>query len=362
VRSLDGVRVVDLTRLLPGPACTWYLQGLGAEIIKVEDPQGGDWARHMPPYTPQGVGAWFASVNAGKQSVSLDLRREEDRERLLALLATADVLVEGFRPGVMARLGLDPAALCARFPRLVLASISGFGQDGPWRDAPGHDLGYSGLTGTLALGASHGGLPDLPALQVADLAGGALTGALAIAAALFARERTGRGQWLDVSLTDGILALMAPNLAATAVGATPTPGEEPLTGGLPFYALYRCQDGGIVAVAALEPKFQDALRQGLNDELGAPVALERAALTQAFAQRPRDHWVACLGDACVSPALRPEEVLTHPLHRARGMVVGEGSAARVRPPFPGAEREALAAPPRPGEHTQAVFGALEDES
>ena len=328
MRSLQGVRVVDLTRLLPGPACTWYLQGLGAEVIKVEDPQGGDWARHMPPFTPDGVGAWFAAVNAGKKSVSLDLRLATDRARLQELLEGTDVLVEGFRPGVMAHLELDPAELCERFPRLIVASLSGFGQAGPWRDVPGHDLGYAGLAGALSLGASHDGLPDPPFLQVADLAGGALTGALAIAAALYARERTGRGQWLDVSLTDGILALMAPNLASTAVGATPRPGCEPLTGGLPTYGLYRCRDSGVVAVAALEPKFQEALCQGLEAELGHPVAMDRDALARAFASRDRDHWVGCLGGACVTPVLRPEEVLVHPLHRARGMVVGEGSAMR----------------------------------
>ena len=355
-RPLAGVRVLDLTRLLPGPACTWYLQGLGAEVIRVEDPEGEDWARRVPPLTRTGEGAWFAAVNAGKQSVHLDLKRPEGRAGLRRLLAGADVLIEGFRPGVMARLELDPRGLCAEFPRLVLASLSGFGQEGPLRDAPGHDLGYIGLTGALGVGARHQGLPELPGLQVADLAGGALTAALSITAALLARERTGAGAWLDLSITEGTLALMAPILAATAEGCPPLPGAEPLTGGLPVYGLYRCADGGVVAVAALEPKFQDALERGLARALGRPVPLTQVAMTAAFAERPRDEWCAALADACVTPALEPREVLDHPLHRARGSVVGHGREARVRPPFPGAEAEVLRPPPRPGQHTADWIG------
>lgn len=350
-RPLAGVRVLDLTRLLPGPACTWYLQGLGAQVIRVEDPSGEDWARRVPPFTAEGEGAWYAAVNAGKRSIHLDLKQEEGRRALRGLLADADVLVEGFRPGVMARLGLAPAWLCAEHPRLVLASLSGFGQQGPLRGAPGHDLGYLGLTGALGLGARHGGLPDLPGLQIADLAGGALTAALAITAALFARTQTGRGAWLDLSITEGTLALMAPVLAAVAEGTAPAPGDEPLTGALPVYALYRCADGGTVAVAALEPKFQLALEQGLERALGRVVPLTRPALAAAFAERPRDEWCATLQEACVTPVLDPAEVLDHPLHRARGSVVGEGRGARVRPPFPGAEVEVSLPPPLPGEHT-----------
>ncbi len=356
-RSLQGVVVFDLSRLLPGPLCTWYLQGLGARVIRVEDPRpgGGDWSRNMPPYTVQGVGAWYAALNGGKESIALDLSHKPGRLALLSLLAHVDVLVEGFRPGVMARLGLAPGQLVDRFPRLVVASLSGFGQDGPLRDQPGHDLGYAGLTGALALATRHDGVPDPPALQLADVAGGALTGALSIAAALVARERTGRGRWLDVSLTDGLLALMGPHLAATASGSPPTPGREALTGGLPFYRMYRCADGGIVAVAALEPKFQDALRAGLREALGRDVDLTVADLSAALATRTRDEWAALLADACVTAVLEPAEVLDHPLHRARGSIVGEGSARRVRPPFPGAAREAALAPPTPGQDTERIL-------
>jgi len=349
-RALAGIRILDLTRLLPGPACTWYLQGLGAEVIRVEDPRGGDWMRTVPPFTERGDGAWFQAMNAGKQSIQLDLRLDADRQALHGLLGQADVLLEGFRPGVMARLGLAPDELVRTHPRLIVGSLSGFGQDGPMRDHPGHDLGYAGLCGLLSLSTRRDGLPDLPGVQLADLAGGALTAALSIVAALFQRTRTGRGQWLDLSITDGALALMAPQLAATALGAAPAAGQEPLTGAVPIYGLYRCQDGGIVALAALEPAFQSALERGLAAVLGRSVPLNRPDLERAFAERPRDLWVAELADACVSAVLEPAEVLTHPLHRARGMIRGEGSQARVRPPFPGAEVEIALPAPTAGEH------------
>lgn len=358
MQPLHGIRVIDLSRLLPGPACTWYLQGLGAEVIKVEDPgSGGDWARFVPPWTQDGQGAWFSAYNAGKRAIQLDLKEASARAHLHGLLETADVLLEGFRPGVMARLDLEPQALCARHPRLVVASLSGFGQDGPMRGDPGHDLGYAGLTGALALGASHEGVPDLPGLQIADIAGGALTCALAICAALVAREKTGRGRWLDVSITEGMLALMAPHLAATASGSPPRPGEEPLNGGLATYRIYRCEDGGLVAVAALEPKFQDQLLAGLHRVLGRPVAPTVEQLTAAFLSAPRARWCQELADACVTPVLEPEEVLEHPLHRARGSVQGEGSRRRVRPPFQGSS--ALAPVPAPGEHTAEVLALLD---
>lgn len=309
--------------------------------------------RSVSPYTERGHGAWFQAMNAGKQSVELDLRLDQDRQALLGLLSQADVLVEGFRPGVMARLGLAPDEILALHPRLIVASLSGFGQDGPMRDLPGHDLGYAGLCGLLSLSTRHDGLPDLPGVQVADLAGGALTAALSIVAALFQRTKTGMGQWLDLSITDGTLALMAPQLAATALGAAPAPGQEPLTGAVPVYGLYRCQDGGVVALAALEPAFQSALEQGLRAVLGRSVALQRPDLERAFAERPRDLWATKLADACVSAVLEPAEVLDHPLHRARGMITGEGKQARVRPPFPGAAVEVGAPAPAAGEHDRS---------
>lgn len=351
---LRGIRVLDLSRLLPGPFCSWYLRGMGAEVVKVEDPQGGDYLRHLPPFDAAGVGVWFGALNAGARSVCLDPRLPGDREALLGLIAGADVLIEGFRPGVMARLGLAPASLLERWPRLVVASISGFGQDGPLREHPGHDLGYVGLTGAFALPVRHEGVPDVPAVQVADLAGGALTAALRVTAALYERERSGRGAWLDVSMTDGALALLAPVLAAAAVGEPPRPGEGPLAGGLAVYRLYRCADDRLLAVAAIEGKFQAELSR----LLGPDVPLDEAGLRAAFATAPRDQWAEKLASACCTPVLDLEEALAHPLFRARGLVHGEGAARRVSPPWPGAHQFTGGAVPALGEHTAAELGAL----
>lgn len=351
-QALDGVRVVDLSRLLPGPMCSWYLRGLGAQVIKVEAPGAGDYLRQVPPLGPDGVGVWFRAINAGCRSVALDLKVEAGREALLAILETADVLIEGFRPGVLARLGLAPLELRERFPRLVLTSITGFGQDGPLRDAPGHDLGYVGLAGGLSLGVRPDGIPSVPGLQVADFAGGALTAALRITAALLLRERTGEGAWLDVSMTEGVLPLMVPALAdASHTGQRPAPGGGALTGGLPVYRVYRCADDGLVAVAAIEGHFQAALLQGLG--LEDPADPER--LQARFLEDTRDAWVDRLGDACVTPVLDPVEVLSAPLHRQRGSVRAVGSDARVVPPVGGDARWLHDPAPRLGEHTASVL-------
>jgi crotonobetainyl-CoA:carnitine CoA-transferase CaiB-like acyl-CoA transferase len=351
-QPLDGMRVLDLSRLLPGPACTWYLQGLGADVIKVEDPEVGDYLRYLPPVAPDGTGAWFSALNAGKRSVALDLRLPGHRSALETLIGEADVLVESFRPGVMARLGFDPTRLRARWPRLVVASISGYGQDGPWAHVPGHDVGYVGLAGVLWLGTRHEGAPDVPPVQVADM-GGALTAALAIVAALVGRERTGEGDWIDLSMTEAALAFVAGPVAQAACGSPPEPGGEPLTGGLASYGVYRCADGGLLALGALEAKFWDRFTAAAGDG----VERDRRTLAALFATRPRDEWVALLADACVAPVLALDELQGHEQHRARRALVGEGPGVRVRPPFAGADALAALPAPRLGEHTAEVLRA-----
>jgi alpha-methylacyl-CoA racemase len=335
--------------------CSWYLRGLGADVIKVEDPRRGDYLRSVPPLDGDGVGVWFSAINAGCRSVALDLKDEAGRTRLHALLRDADVLLEGFRPGVMDRLGLGPETLQRRYPRLVVASITGFGQTGPMKHAPGHDLGYCGLAGTMALGALHDGVPDVPGVQVADLAGGALTAALRITAALLLRARSGRGSHLDISMTEGVLPFALPALAqAAAGGVAPRPGREVLTGGLGTYRAYRCADGRLLTVAAIEPKFLSALQAGLGPE----VALTPDGLAVAFAMRDRDEWLARLDGACVEPVLDPLEVLSHPLHRERGAIRGEGRAARVVPPTGGPSVWLHEPAPQLGEHTAAVLAEV----
>ena len=362
---MAGIRVLDLSRLLPGPLCTWYLRGLGAEIIKVEDPHGGDQLRAVPPLEPDGVGSWFSALNAGKKSITLDLRLPGDRDRFLQLVETADVVVEGFRPGVLARLGLAPETLMARNPRLVVASITGYGQTGPDRGLPGHDIGFAAAAGLLGLGARHEGCPDVPGYPTADTAGGSLTAAFGIVAALFGRERSGEGTHLDISMTEGAMALIAPFVAGAArQGSVPTPGGEVLTGGIGSYNIYPCGDGKLLTIAALEPKFWLALCSAIGEEI-EPTETALAAL---FLTEPRDHWVAHLGDACVVPLLDLDELEAHPQHVARGILARDGSRLRVRQPFSSAQ-DGVAGPlclaPHPalGEHTGEVLaklGELED--
>ena len=350
MRPLEGIRVIDLSRLLPGPMCSWYLCGLGAEVVKVESPGGGDYLRHSPPRTPSGEGAWFAALHAGKKSVVLDLKQSSHCAALRALLGSADVLIEGYRPGTMARLGLSPQSLRVEFPRLVIASITGFGQDGPLRDRPGHDLGFQALAGTLSLGRPVDGVPPVPAVPVGDIGGGALTAAMRICAALHARGKTGEGAWIDASMTEGTLAMLAPQVAGmSATGRNPVPGGELLTGANPRYRSYRCRDGRFLAVAALEDKFWATL----CDRIGRAVEPDESALEQLFLENDRDEWAAMLGPACCEPVLQLDELATHPLHVSRRSLTALPDGLRVSHPVPDGHTSACRPSPALGEHTES---------
>ena len=355
MKPLEGIRVLDMSRLLPGPMCSWYLTGLGAAVTKIESPDGGDYLRFLPPLLENGQGAWFSAIHAGKESVALDLKQPAHKEAMSALLSEADVLIEGSRPGVLSRLGFDPEVLMERHPRLVIASITGFGQDGPYRERAGHDLGFQALAGMLSLGKREGGVPSVPSVPVADIGGGALTAAMRICAALYDRERTGRGCWLDVSMTEGALAMMAPVVAGSAAsGQNPVPGGDVLTGSEPKYRTYLCKDGGLLAVAPLEPKFWLAL----CDAVGRTVPSEHAELEVLFASRDRDDWVELLHAACCEPVLEPLELADHPQHRARKSVTGQGSTIRVSHPVPGGDESACRESPGLGEHTALALGRV----
>ncbi|MFN2581930.1 MAG: CaiB/BaiF CoA transferase family protein, partial [Candidatus Dormibacteria bacterium] len=261
--ALDDVRILDLSRLLPGPFCSLILADLGADVIKVEDTSAGDYLRWMPPLAGE-YSAMFHALNRNKRSVSLDLKRPEGRDAFLQVAESADVVLESFRPGVMERLGLGYDTLHARNPRLILCSISGYGQDGPYRERAGHDLNYASLAGVLSIDGVEDGLPAMPPLQVADLGGGALHAAVAILAALHQRARTGEGQWCDIAMLDGLISWMAPHAATYfATGDVPAPHSLILNGRHPCYRMYRCADGA-VSVAALEQKFWDALVRALG--------------------------------------------------------------------------------------------------
>jgi crotonobetainyl-CoA:carnitine CoA-transferase CaiB-like acyl-CoA transferase len=367
-RPLAGIRVLDLSRLLPGPVLTMVLADMGADVVKVEAPGVGDYLRQMPP-ARRDLGGRFLAVNRNKRSLVLDLKHPSGRDALLAMVERADVVVETFRPGVLDRLGVGYAALEARNPGIVLCSISGYGQSGPYVHRAGHDINYIGLAGVLAMGGERDGMPAMPGVQIADLPGGALWGATAVLAALVGRQCTGRGAHLDISMTEGALALLAPELGAhDAGGPTPSRGTTTLNGGLACYRVYRTGDGRYLSVGALEPKFWLAFNQAIGRkadmaELIAPPVQQDAiaAEVQAILEtRSRDEWVAHLQpfDCCCEPVLELDEVRDHPLHRERGVFFtidgGElGDVLQVRTPVGEARADRLA--PRLGEHSAEVL-------
>lgn len=329
--ALSGVRVLDFSRLVPGPFGTLLLADLGADVIKVEQPGLGDYLRMLPPQV-EGMGARFRALNRGKRSIALSLAAAPGRQVALRLAATADVVVEGFRPGVMERLGLGFDALRSVRPDVVLCSITGYGQDGPFRDRAGHDLNYLALTGLLPeIVAPAGRHPAPLPVQIADLVGGGLYAVVAILAALHQRQRDGQPRHLDISMTEGVLSLVAAEIAEllAAGEGRPAPGEGLLTGGHATYGMYPSSDNRHLAVGSLEPKFAAALGQVVGfearpDEMlagpGRQAAL-REVIGRRLGQEPLEHWRETFAglDACVEPALTVSEVAEHPQHRARGV-------------------------------------------
>lgn len=390
VRPLSGVRVLDLSRLLPGPFCTMVLSDLGAQVDKVEDPHVGDYLRLFPPTVDVGsaAGAWqvsarFASINRDKRSLSLDLKNPQARQALLRLLPRYDVLVESFRPGVLDRLGLSIATLHQHNPRLVVCSITGYGQEGPYRDRAGHDLNYVALAGVLGLcGDSETAPPHVMPIQLADLGAGALWPAVQILGALRVAEKTGQGSHLDVSMCEGALSFLIPELCNRAAGGpAPRRGSELLTGGKACYGVYRTADGRYLAVGALEPKFWLAFnaaigRPGDPSELigdDAQQAAVRAEIQAILLTKTRDQWVAhfaSLGsDVCVEPVLDLDELPQHPVHTSRQLffsIADTAAAQRDGSPIPSLPQVRTPAlpqsalgqvqpPPQLGEHSQTIL-------
>jgi len=366
--ALQGIRVLDLSRLLPGPFLTMILADMGADVIKVEDPNLGDYMRAFPP-AKGGVGGRYLAVNRGKRSMVLDLKQAAGRDALLAMVEKADVVVESFRPGVMAKLGLAYEVLAARNPKIIMCSISGYGQTGPYTHRAGHDLDYIALAGVLAMTGPARGGPQMPGVQIADLAGGALWSATAILGALVGRHRTGKGAHLDISMTEGALALVASELGNLDCGAKPTRGVETLNGGLACYGVYRTKDERYLAVGALEPKFWLALNAAIGrppvaaELIGSPAdqARIRAELADIFLQKTAAEWHAVLAphDCCVEIVTELDELPSHPLHAAREVFFeidggpGVGPIMQVRTPV--GKPANASPPPRQGEHTAEVL-------
>ncbi|MEP7180921.1 MAG: CaiB/BaiF CoA-transferase family protein [Betaproteobacteria bacterium] len=365
---LAGVRVLDLTRLLPGPVCTLYLADLGADVVKVEDTGAGDYARTLGN-RPGSVSAFFRAVNRNKRSVALDLKDPRGRQAYFALVKRADVVVESFRPGVVAALGVDYAATASVNPEIVYAAISGYGQTGPRAKQAGHDINYLGYAGVLDQTGARGGPPALSNLQIADLLGGASTAAVAILAALIGAQRTGRGRYVDVAMADSALAHNIFALHALEQwGRTLPRGEDLLTGGVPCYGVYATQDGRWLAVGALEEKFWRALCTtiGRPDLAGSGLALGadgervRKELAAVFAGASLAHWTRTFGDVdcCVTPVLTLQEALDDPQFAARGMVATAPDGSRqYAPPFKLSDLDAGigSAAPAQGEHSADVL-------
>jgi crotonobetainyl-CoA:carnitine CoA-transferase CaiB-like acyl-CoA transferase len=376
MRPLSGVRVLDLSRLLPGPFCTLILSDLGALVDKVEEPHVGDYLRLFPPLVAVGEGrsmaGRFAAINRDKRSLCLDLKQPAARAALLRLLPRYDVLVESFRPGVLARLGLSVETLHAHNRRLVVCSITGYGQDGPYRDRAGHDLNYVALAGVLGLSAAGPTAAPHPLpVQLADLAGGALWPAVQILAALRVAERTGEGSHLDIAMADGALSFLIPDLGNRAAGGPPVQrGDDLLTGGAACYGIYRTADGRFLSVGGLEPKFWLAFNAVLGrvadpSELVAPASeqaqireqLQRILLTKSLAE-----WLPLFAavDACVEPLLELDELASHPQYVARELFFSIPTAGAPLPQVrtPALPRDQLAAvrpPPGLGQHSREIL-------
>jgi crotonobetainyl-CoA:carnitine CoA-transferase CaiB-like acyl-CoA transferase len=370
---LAGIRVLDLSLQLPGPYCTMMMADYGADVIKVDEPE----PRARTPFSggEPGMGSVERYLNRGKKSLTLNLKSDEGKGIFRELAASVDVVLEGFRPGVVKRLGVDHETLSAANPRLVYCSISGYGQTGPMRDVAGHDINYISYAGVLGACGRAGQPPTLPPVQIGDLFGGAMMALSGILMALVERQRTGKGRVIDVSMTDGSLAMLA--LVAPPVMAgemVPERGNMILTGMFPCYEAYRCADGEYVSVGPLEAWFWKGFveavgcphladRQYAVGEEGAAV---RAELSKAFASRTRDEWVRAFEgkDVCLSPVLSVPEAMAHPNTIERRMVLP------VESPLGGTERqlgmpikvrgvpEAPRRAPRLGEHDEEILGGL----
>jgi crotonobetainyl-CoA:carnitine CoA-transferase CaiB-like acyl-CoA transferase len=394
--ALAGITVLELTRVSPGSFCTMMLADMGADVLKIEAPPALGSASGSGRSADSERQAAFSYLNRNKRSLSLNLKAPEGQRILHQLVAQADVLVEGFRPGVMQRLNADYATLCELNPRLVYCSLSGFGQDGPYRDLPAHDLNYLALSGVLRLIGEVGHPPAIPLNIIADYGGAAMHGVVGILLALYARQRLGRGQHVDVAYLDATISLLAatPLMANAFVdGILPQRGHGTYTGLYAFYTTYETQDGRLLSVGCSEPW----LWENLCTALGCPdlarfyrrpehltrapspeEARVREQLQAIFLQHPRADWLAYLADknVCIGPVNTAAEVFADPQVQHRQMLLEQRSGATVSAqgaalPQGDIVRQAGIAlklsetpghvrhlGPRLGQHTDAVLSAL----
>jgi len=372
MQPLAGVKVLDLSRLLPGPLASLVLADLGAQVDKVEDPGGGDYLRLMPPHLSEGgnvadgQSAVFLALNRNKRSAVIDLKQPAGRDAVRRLVRSYDVVLEQFRPGVLDRLGIGHATLLEENPRLVVCALTGYGQDGPLAHRAGHDLNYLARAGVLGLQGPAGAPPAVPGFQLADVSGG-LYAVIGVMGALTERARTGRGQVVDVAMIETAMPFALFGFGLSFGGASPARGAEAITGGIAPYQTYLTRDGGAMSLAALEPKFWMAFAAGVGHEVqmsdlvpGPHQDELRAKIGALFLTRTRAEWTAYAAehDCCLEPVLSPEEARTDP-HLAARKVFFElpsrwGTIPQLRTPLTPPDR-AHAPPPAQGEHTAEIF-------
>jgi crotonobetainyl-CoA:carnitine CoA-transferase CaiB-like acyl-CoA transferase len=338
---LEGITVLDLTRLAPGPYCTMILADLGADVIKIEEPgpptgRRAEQAGGLSLGSPLGFGVdrhtphW--ALNRNKRTVGLNLKHDEARQIFYQLAERADVVVEEFRPGVAKRLGIDYETLHPRNPRLIYCAVTGYGQSGPYKDLVGHDINYISMAGCLGMIGEKGGPPVIPHNLIADFAGGGMHGAIGVLAALLARERTGRGQFVDIAMTDGVYSLLVSQLSTYfATGMAPQRGQTLLDGGAHFYNLYETKDGKWLSIGSIEPWFYANLCRALGrEDLLACEVVEaeqredmKGILRDIFKTKTRDEWFEILtrNDICVGKVYDLDETANDPHLRAREMIV-----------------------------------------
>lgn len=372
---LDGIKVLDLTRLLPGDYCTMLLADFGAEVVKVEDPSFGDYVRWYPPIVGE-ESAMHHLLNRNKKSITLNLKKDKAKEILYKLAAEYDVLIESFRPGVTKKLGIDYDTLETINPRLVYLSLTGFGQNGPYRDLPGHDINYIGLAGILEITGERNRPPVIPGVQIADLSGG-MFAAFAVLCGIIARDRIGKGQYIDFAMLDGVISWLTVHAATYFVeNVNPKRGEMLLSGALPVYNVYRTKDGKYLTLGCLEDKFWKNLFKAIGredllniDELFRGLRLDKLdevteELRKIFQTKTRDEWIKLLWehDVCAAPVNTFEETFKDPQVKARKMVIeidhpeaGKLKQTGIPIKFSETPGEIRMHAPHLGEHTKEIL-------
>lgn len=375
-RPLDGITVLDLTRLLPGAFCSQLLADLGASVIKIEEPGVGDHARHIG-LSARHESSAFLLTNRNKRSVTLNLKADAGRELFMRMASRADVVLEGFRPGTARRLGLDYEVLSTQNPRLVYCAISGFGSDGPYAQRAGHDLNYMAIAGALQLFGTADSGPIVPGLSIADIGGGSLMAVSGILAALLERQSSGLGQFIDIGMSDGVVAWLSLYAAEYLfAGVEPSAGQHPFIGQAPCYNIYRCADDRHLALGIIEPHFWRRFCEavGLFElidcqwPIGAEALQQRASLQQLFAAEPRAVWlerlaghdlpitpVNSMAEAFADPQLRHRQMLQHVEHPHEGRIPQIGFPIKL-------SRTPCAIdtpPPLLGEHTDEILREID---